>query len=247
MKKGMRFIVVLALALMMVSACCVFPSRKISDGQRGELFSETKSLDRYSKIEFEGGGKIVLVQGNSHSLKIEANRSVLKKISVKQEGETLYVGFTESVWRLSPIGEIIFTFTFESLSTFDMEGGTEIQAESLSADTLNLDFEGGFTADLGSLDLKTLNVSMEGGGKFSAEGKVDTQNVKIAGAGSYQMADVESQDVNIKIEGAGNAEIWAKSTLDMELDGAYSVDYWGDPQITQKVTGVGTIKAHGTK
>nr|HPL82330.1 DUF2807 domain-containing protein [Anaerolineaceae bacterium] len=69
----------------------------------------------------------------------------------------------------------------------------------------------------------------------------------IAGAGTYQMAEVESQDVTIKIEGAGNAEVWAKNTLNMNLEGAYSLDYWGDPQITQKITGVGTIKAHGKK
>lgn len=247
MKKTMRLIIVMMFALVVLGACFFIPSRRIKDGQAGTLFSETKALDRYTKIDFEGGGNIVLIQGDSHSLKIEASQSVLEKIVVKQDGETLQVGFTGKLWQLSTIDELTFIFTFESLSEFDLEGGATIQAEGLTSDALELDFEGGFSADLGLLDLQTLNVSIEGGGKFSAKGQVNTQNIKIAGAGTYQMAEVESQDVTIKIEGAGNAEVWAKNTLNMNLEGAYSLDYWGDPQITQKITGVGTIKAHGKK
>jgi len=247
MEKTLRLIILIILALVVLGACCVFPSRKIRGGKSGTLFSETKTLDRYSKIDFEGGGKIVLVQGNSHSLKIEASQAVLRKIAVKQDGETLYVGFTGNVWQMSATDELIFTFTFENLSEFDLAGGANIQADSLSADSLELDFDGGFSVDLASLDINTLDVNIEGGGMFSADGKVNTQIVRIAGAGTYQMAEVESQDVSIKIEGAGNAEVWAKNTLNLELEGAYSVDYWGNPQITQKVTGVGSIKAHGEK
>lgn len=247
MKKKLRLIAVIMVSLVILSACFFMPGRKISGGQEGTLFSETKALDPYTKIDFEGSGKIVLVQGDSHSLKIDASPSVLEKIAVKQDGETLLVGFTDNVWQLSAITETVFTFTFVELSAFEMAGGTTIQAEELSSDSLDLHFEGGFKADLGLLDINALNVSIEGGGKISAKGQVDTQNVHVAGAGSYQMADLESNDVNIKIEGAGTAEIWAKNTLNLELEGAYSLDYWGDPQITQELSGVGTVKARGNK
>jgi len=247
MEKTLRWIVLILLAVSMLSACCVFPSRKLRGGQSGTLFSETKTLDRYTKIDFEGAGKIILVQGDSHSLKIEASQAMLRKITVKQEDETLYVGFDGRLWQMSPTDDLIFTFTFENLSEFVMAGGANIQVDALSADKLVFDLDGGFSVDLASLDIKTLDVSIEGGGMFSADGKVNTQNVHIAGAGTYQMAEVESQDVNLKIEGAGNAEVWAKNTLNMDLAGAYSVDYWGDPQVTQEVSGVGSIKAHGDK
>ena len=247
MGKTFRLIILITLALIVLAGCYVVPSRKIRGGQSGTLFSETKTLDRYTKIDFEGGGKIVLVQGNSHSLRIEASQAVLRKIAVKQDGETLHVGFTGRLWGVSATDELIFTFTFENLSEFVMAGGAKIQADALSGGKLELNLDGGFSVDLASLDINILDVSIKGGGMISADGKVNTQNVKIAGAGTYQMAEVESQDVSIKIEGAGNAEVWAKNMLNLELEGAYSVDYWGDPQITQNVTGVGTIKPHGEK
>lgn len=247
MKRTLRLLMVMVLLMTALSSCYIYPRRTFIGGESGTLFNEIKTLDRYSKIDFEGLGKIILVQGDTHSLKIDASRSVLRKISVKQDGETLRVGLTGRIWRLPANEDLVFTFTFENLSEFVLEGGANIQTDALSADRLELDLQGGFTVDLASLDIDTLDVDIQGGGTFSADGKVTTQNVKIAGAGTYHMEKVESQDVSLRIEGAGTADIWAKNTLNLELEGAYTVDYWGNPQLTQNVSGVGTIKPHGEK
>jgi hypothetical protein len=43
----------------------------------------------------------------------------------------------------------------------------------------------------------------------------------------------------IEVKGIGNATVWATDALDVRISGGGSVDSYGHPRVTQKVTGRG--------
>jgi hypothetical protein len=45
----------------------------------------------------------------------------------------------------------------------------------------------------------------------------------------------------------GSASVWVKENLAVNLSGVGSVEYYGEPQVTEKKTGLGSLKSLGKK
>ena len=90
-----------------------------------------------------------------------------------------------------------------------------------------------------NLNGQDLKVSISGVGKINMKGEVDTQQVDISGAGSYSAKELISRDCEVDISGAGRATVNVTDTLDIQLSGVGSVEYTGNPSVTQNISGVG--------
>jgi hypothetical protein len=73
-------------------------------------------------------------------------------------------------------------------------------------------------------------------------GRAATQNVTISGAGDYRAADLASEDASVTVSGAGRVVVRVEKTLAVGLSGAASVEYLGNPRVTQQISGAGRVK-----
>ena len=64
----------------------------------------------------------------------------------------------------------------------------------------------------------------------------------ISGAGEYRGARLVSQNATVTVAGAGQVVIHAVKTLNATISGAGSVDYIGDPKVTERVSGAGRVR-----
>jgi len=71
--------------------------------------------------------------------------------------------------------------------------------------------------------------------------------VRLDGAGNYQGADLASRSTAIEINGLGNGIVRASETLHITINGGGTVSYYGSPQVSQSITGLGDIKNLGEK
>jgi hypothetical protein len=195
----------------------------------------------------DGAAKVNLVQGSEHSVTVEGSRRVVDQVLTQVNDGVLEINYRDrklfEFWAES----LTLTITFKDLSDFRLDGGVELKADDLSLEDFNLAINGGASVRMNNLLVNTLSMTLTGGGDIEVSGIAENHNVKVSGGTNYQAEDLKSANVSVEIIGAANVVVWATERLNLDLAGAYSVSYWGSPQITQSVTGLGEIKALGEK
>jgi hypothetical protein len=120
-------------------------------------------------------------------------------------------------------------------------GGIEV----LSLDTKRLEIvvNLGGNVSVESLTAEELVVRLAGRASVEAAGQVGAQQVTLEG-GAYRAAKLESQAAIVQVRNIGQATLWATDSLDVRISGG-SVEYYGNPHVTQNVTGRGKLSHLG--
>ncbi len=111
--------------------------------------------------------------------------------------------------------------------------------------TVHLSGSGNLT--LGDLQSDNLDVTISGFGNTEVSGKVTDLNVDISGSGSFKGGELRSKTARVAVGGLGGATVWADFTLDVRITGTGNVKYYGVPQVTEKISGLGTLESLGNK
>ncbi len=213
---------------------------------------ETRSIENFNTIKFKDFGKLILTQGDSVSLTVEADQALLPEIITIMRDDVLVLG-VEDDW-LNRVGKVISSFfnssthnvtyhlTVVDLKKLSISGKCHLECNSLSADKLNLTVSGLGNLAFDHLDCNELAVRISGRGEFSAAGRADQQIVRISGSGDYQVPDLTCQSMKINISGQGNATVRVKESLDITISGLGQVNYYGQPKIRQVISGIGKSK-----
>ena len=252
MKNRFRLIAFLSVILLTSIACGITrqtptPIPQTNDKDQNVLVSEFRQLGEFTKIDMDGGAKVNLVQGSEHSITVEGSRRVVDQVLTQVNDGVLEINYRDrklfEFWAES----LTLTITFKDLSDFRLDGGVELKADDPTLEDFNLTINGGASIRMNNLLVNTLSMTLTGGGNIEVSGIAENHNVKVSGGTNYQAEDLKSANVSVEIIGAANVVVWAAERLNLDLAGAYSVSYWGSPQITQSVTGLGEIKALGEK
>ncbi|MFZ3069703.1 MAG: head GIN domain-containing protein [Anaerolineaceae bacterium] len=255
--KNKMIIIMLILAMLGLTLACNLPSTVSVDNTpivivergSGKLTSEERTISSFKILSIAGGGWIKLVQGDEYKLVIEAEDNILPHIKSEIDGDRLKIGYDENSWkdRYVPTKKITYTLTIPTLEKIILLGGAEIESDSLEVEKLDLDLNGGANVILNGFKAETLNVQLDGGVNFSINGEVATQTIKVNGAANYTAGNLKSGTTDLVINGAGNATIWAVDALNIRLIGVGTVNYYGSPQVSKDIQGLGTVTSLGEK
>ena len=65
--------------------------------------------------------------------------------------------------------------------------------------------------------------------------------------GRYLASDLESQAATLSMSGGGEAALWVKDSLFVDLSGGVQVQYYGKPMIDQSLSGGSNLKSLGDR
>jgi hypothetical protein len=215
----------------------------------GKVVSESRSVSGFEAVSLSGVGELTITQGDSESLTVEAEDNILPHIITEVKDGTLIIRFDTVRWTDSfqPTKSIKFTLTVKDLAQLDISGAGSTDVGDLKTESLSVDISGAGSLKIKNLEADDLQVNLSGAGSFDLAGKAARQTVTIDGAGSYNAGDLECQEASVTISGAGSATVWATETLDAELNGVGSIRYYGEPEVTESVSGLGTVVSLGAK
>ena len=134
------------------------------------------------------------------------------------------------------------TVTFRALDAIGAAGAVKLHADGLRTDRLAVSASGATSLRIYGLDTKELTIEGAGAMKVELAGRAVAQTVTISGAGDYRAADLASEDAQVTVSGAGRVVVQVAKTLGIGLSGAGSVEYIGDPKVTQQISGAGRVK-----
>ena len=243
-----RIISILIIVPLMATACASLPAASLNVIRgSGKVVSENRDVKDFQLISLGGSGDLIITQGDSEALKIEAEDNLLPLIESEVRGGTLYLGFKPNTGSVSPTQPIKYYLNVKNINGIDLSGSGSVQADTLKAGSISFTCSGSGNIAVKTLTADALNYNLSGSGSTSLGGIVGQQSVQISGSGSYLAADLDSQQATVILTGSGNMTIWATDSLNITISGSGSVNYYGKPILNQNISGSGKITSLGDK
>jgi hypothetical protein len=180
----------------------------------GKLVTRDIAIKSFSELKASGVYELKLSQGNSESVKIEADENLHDLFLVSNDGDKLVISMKKmNNVNLKTKNKMRVYVTFKNLKDLELSTVGNVASEkSLTFNDLNLENRSvgnvnlAFTAN--KVDVKNTSV-----GNVTFTGKAQTAVFKNSGVGNLEAGDFVVQTLNIENTGVGNAEVNAAKEL----------------------------------
>ena len=205
----------------------------------GNITKQVRTVNQFNSIEVTGGYTIYLKQDSIQSLAVEADENLQSFIITKVEGNKLIIENKENIRSSKSINIYI---NVKNIKDINVSGSADIKGSGkFKMNELNFDISGSGDVNM-DVDLQKLNYECSGAGKLNLTGTAENVFAKVSGAADINTFDLVVKNYTLKSSGAGKANINATEKLDIDISGAVSVNYKGNPKsINQKNSGICSI------
>jgi hypothetical protein len=232
----------------------------------GNVTAETRQVSNFSQIKLSGIGDVSITQGDTETLRVEAEDNLIPYITTEVHGDALEIGFMPNmpvnIWPTKPVK---FYVTMKNITGLQARGSGNISADRIAANQLQLTVFGSGNITINQLDVKTLTNTLNGSGDILVEhlkaettatvisgsgqcslaGETTKQYTQITGSGDYLAFNLRSQSAAMHLAGSGDARTWVTKNLDVNMVGSGDVEYYGTPNVSQHVAGSGNVSGLG--
>jgi len=176
----------------------------------GEVVSESRPVSGFDQISVCCGMQLVLTQGESESLEIEADDNLLPEIVSTVSGGRLIIRFKDDQGRTQywPSQPIRCTVTAIDVRRLEVSGGGSLESGLIETDDLQIDTSGGSQADLAAVVADTMRVEVSGGGElYSRELQVSRLELDLSGGSTGSIDSLEGESLTLDNSGGGEVTI----------------------------------------
>lgn len=161
------------------------------------------------------------------------------------EASSLVAGDLEIVQQ--GVGDLIIHSLVAEELDVRQKGAGEIFIDVLTAREVRVYVGGSDDVHIGRITADELLVIIGGGGDAELAGQVVEQSVFLFGAGDYLAGWLRSETATVEAAGACHATIWVTDALHVRITGPITVEYYGNPQLTQHVSRLGRLVRLGPR
>ncbi len=185
----------------------------------GKLKTENRNILSFDSIEIDGAFDLVVVCQKKKSLKITGDDNLLKHIITRVKGNKLHIYSNAAI--CSEI-QLVVKVAIENIETVSSSGAADI--------------------DVSNLDNNNFSLDISGSGDIYLQGITCDFTAVLSGSSELNAKNFKAENVRIEINGASDAHVYASQKLDVEISGAGTLFYSGNPvEITQNITGVAEL------
>lgn len=206
----------------------------------GNVINQSQNVQGFNQISLNGQGNLIITQGSTDSLTIEAEDNVAPKIKTSVNDNKLSINFDPN----TPVATkpINYYLTVKDLNLVEIAGAGNIQTNGLNTQSLTINVNGSGDGNLSGLNLQKLIVNINGAGKMNMTGTANEQTIVIVGACEYLASQLQSHTTSVTINGTGRATLNVVDVLNAVINGAGEVNYQGSPQVNQQINGGGVVR-----
>lgn len=181
----------------------------------------TRNLSGFDEIAISGGfEKVVLQEGNSESVSIEATGISPDDIVTEVKGSTLNIHLKKGSYRSA---KIKLSVNYKSLKAISNSGSSDIEAiTAIRGDRLEVNSSG--SGDFkGAFDVKHLELSISGSSDMQLSGKADKQEIAISGSGDVDASRLSGSEAEVAISGSGDVSLHVNGPVQTAVSGSGKV------------------------
>jgi hypothetical protein len=214
-------------------------SKKTVKGS-GKVVAEERRVSEFKTIKLKGIGRVVLTQGQTHSITIQTDDNIMPLIETGVQNDQLVI--SQGNYNLRPT-TLDYHITVAHLKGIAISGSGEVIGKScFVSDNFYAKISGSGDMAL-ELDVTDLETTISGAGSLNLSGQTNRYDASISGSGKINAFDMHTQNVLLKVSGSGNCNVNATETLDVSISGSGDVIYTGRPRITSKISGSGSLES----
>jgi len=120
--------------------------------------------------------------------------------------------------------------------------GMDVDIDAAGAEKFSFRVDGAASGDITSLDAGDAKLEINGAANLKLSGRAGDFSAVINGAGELDAEELACDSADVTVNGAASVVIAVDGKLDAVLRGAGSIKYIGDPEVTQEISGLGTIE-----
>lgn len=234
---------ILIIVATMVSGCIVVDLNgcgKETVRGSGEVITEERQVAEFKTIKLKGIGRVVLSQGEQHSVTIRSDDNILPLIETEVQNDELII--SEQNYKLRPT-TLEFNITVANLKGIAISGSGEVIGKNrFVSDDFYANISGAGDMAL-KLEVTDLETKISGSGSMNLSGKANRHDAKISGSGKINAFDMHTKSVSLKVSGSGDCKVNATESLYARISGSGDVIYKGHPRITSKISGSGSLES----
>ena len=214
----------------------------------GNVVSQTREVSDFTAIEMGYPAQVTVTQGESVSVKIEAEDNVLPGLQTRIRNNRLEIFYmVEDGEHVRPTKAVKITIVVKDLKEVDFGSAGDLTLNGIESDNLEISLSGAGNLKVNDLVAKNFSIDLSGAGSMSVNGEADDLRLNISGFGSFNGKDLHTINATVDMSGAGSATVWVEGELDANVSGVGSVNYYGSPSVSKNVSGIGSISRSGDK
>lgn len=186
----------------------------------GQLITESRDVDFFTKVRSEGIFEVTITQGSSKSVEVTADDNIMNQVRTRVINNELQL-YLDDNYNYSGI-TIRANITTTSLNALVNSGAGNMLVH-------DVDESGPFS------------IYNSGTGNISIDGSAANLSITDEGTGDIQAFDFFVENCSIDIEGTGSVYIHCSDNLDINIEGSGNVHYKGSPAINTDITGSGRV------
>jgi hypothetical protein len=187
------------------------------------MATEVRAIAGVDSVSLKAVGVVRITMGPSESLTVTAPERVIDLLTSEVSGGWLELDRSSPSYQ-GQASDIHYELSLRQLDELRLDGVGEIEAMGI--------------------DSQHFVARLDGVGEIRVGGRVDRQEVRAAGVGTYRGAGLESRVSHVHLS-SGSAEIWATERIEGWVGFGSTLEYWGDATVS--VQGQGTVKRLGSR
>jgi amicyanin len=214
--------VVAALALVAMPGSWSALATNAQDESETQVFE----LDEFDKIVLQGAGDVVIQIGDTPSLELTADRRASDFIDVIVEDGILSAGFPASlVFDVAGLDPIRYVITTPSISEIHLNGPFTATVDGLHTESLLLGLTTAAELSITGLQASSLQAQLDLASTASLAGAVESQDIEVVNASTYEAAGLDSASAQVKASEASTATVRVRESLSGSASTASTISY----------------------
>ncbi len=237
-----------------------------------EIVAKSYDIKNVNEVVVTGGGRLELVQGDSESLRVEAEAEVMKRVVVDQSSskltlsvKTIGKGFNLFHWFDDNNDEVKYILQLKKLEYLGVSGASHATLGHWVGENIDVKASGAAEVTFNNLTLQDFVVELSGASnsrfqqlntdkakfKLSGAANLDVKatsqarfvKVDASGASNFRGKSLKAAQADVGASGASNIDVGATEFLKADASGASNIRYLGKPQLKSNASGASHIKA----
>jgi hypothetical protein len=193
--------------------------------------TQDRRLSGFNAIDATGSFDVIITQGNTESVRVEAPADVIDRITTEVRGGVLKLGTKRNSgwnWNWNDNNRMVVYVTIRNVIAVSLTGSGDVLFKNgLRAENMSLSISG--SGDMsGRIEARSLESNISGSGDIKLSGRAGTSSISISGSGDYSAGSLTTEETAVRVSGSGDVHINANSKIDASMSGSGDVYYSGN-------------------
>jgi hypothetical protein len=203
----------------------------------GDITQEVRAVSDFSSVDVSTALKVFYKQASDYKVEVIADGNIIGYIRTEVHGGELRIDVKDKKC-INKITRAEIHISAPEMKGVKASGASRFETtENINGDKFTLRLSGASQADL-SGQFNSVVADLSGASVVNLSGNTNSQFVALSGASKYHAQSLESQTAEVDFSGASKGTISVQKSMKVNLSGASSLNYSGNPSITsQSISG----------